>query len=92
MWNIERAFDGTDCRDLEWKLHESTFGSSLVEQCSNEQRIASSGAGISGHLHNDHGIGVARFDQKLDSTETGMETGRLLCWLRFAMRTLLLRK
>ena len=69
----ESVLDGIDCCNLEWKLHEGTFGNSLVEQSSNEQR----GARISGHLHNDHGIGVARSDQKLDKPETGVETGRL---------------
>ena len=73
----ERVLDGTDFRDLEWKLHESTFGNSLVGPSSNEQRIASRGAGISDHLHNDDGSGVSKFDQKLDSPETGMKTGRL---------------
>ena len=28
----ESFLDGTDCCDLEWKLHESTVGNSLVEQ------------------------------------------------------------
>ena len=60
----ESVFDGFDCCDLEWKLHESTFGNSLVEQSSDEQRFASRAAAISGHLHNDHGIGVARLDEK----------------------------
>ena len=32
------------------------------------------GAGISSHLHDDHGIGAARFDQVLDFTESGLET------------------
>ena len=66
-----------DCCNLEWKLHESAFGDGLVEQSSDEPRIASRSAGISGHLHNDYGIGVARFDQKLDFTEIDMVTGRL---------------
>ena len=73
----ESVLDGIDCCDLEWKLHESTLGDSLVGQSSKEQRIAWRGAGISSHLHNDHGIGVARFDKHLDSPETGMETRRL---------------
>ena len=60
----EFVFDGVDCCNLEWKLHESTFGNGSVEQSLNEQWLASRGARISGHLHNDHGIGVARFDKK----------------------------
>ena len=58
-------------------MHEGTFGNGDVEQSSDESRIASRGAGISCHLHDDHGIGVERFDQELDFTETGLEFGRL---------------
>ena len=39
--------------------------------------IASRSARISSHLHDDHGIGAARFDKELDFTETGLEIGRL---------------
>ena len=82
----ESVLDGTDCCGLEWKLHESTFGNNLVEQSSNEQGLASRDTGISSHVRKDHGIGVARFDEELDSSETVMETGRVLmrtmwCWL-----------
>ena len=57
----ECVFDGLDCCSLEWKLHESTFGNGSVEQSPNEQRLASRGARISGHLPNDQGTGTARF-------------------------------
>ena len=73
----ESVFDGLDCCNLEWKLHEGTSGNGSVEQTPNEQRLASRGARISGHLHTDHGTGTARFDQHLDKSETGLETGRL---------------
>ena len=58
---FECVFDGFDCCSLEWKLHESTFGNGSVEQSPNEQRLASRGARISGHLPNDPGTGTARF-------------------------------
>ena len=73
----ELVFDGLDCGDLEWKLHEGALGNGDVEQSSDEPRIASRSAGISSHLHDDHGIGAARLDKELDFTETGLETGRL---------------
>ena len=58
----ELVFDGLDCGDLEWKLHEGALGNGDVEQSSDESRIASKGAGISSHLYNDDGIGAARPD------------------------------
>ena len=54
------VFDGLDCCNLEWKLHESTFGIGFVEQSPSEQKLASRGARISSHLHNDHGTGAGR--------------------------------
>ena len=60
-----------------WKLYEGMLGNGDVKQSSDESRIASRSAGISSHLHDDHGIGAARFDKELDFTETGLETGRL---------------
>ena len=59
----ELVFDGLDCGDLEWKLHEGALGNGDVEQSSDEPRIASRSA--------------ARLDKELDSTETGLEIGRL---------------
>ena len=53
------------------------LGNGDVKQSSDESRIASRDAGISSHLHDDHGIVAARFDKELDFTETGLETGRL---------------
>ena len=53
------------------------LGNGDVKQSSDESRIASRSAGISSHLHDDNGIGAARFDKELDFTETGLETGRL---------------
>ena len=73
----ELVLDGLDCGNLEWKLHEGALGNSDVEQSSDEPRIASRSAGISSHLHDDHGIGAARLDKELDFTETGLETGPL---------------
>ena len=74
---FEFVLDGLDCGNLEWKLHEDMLGNGDVEQSSNESRFASRGAGISCHLHDDHGLGAERFDQELEFTETGLETGRL---------------
>ena len=71
------VFDGLDCGNLEWKLHEGMLGNGDVKQSSDESRIASRSVGISSHLHDDHGIGAARLDKELDFTETGLETGRL---------------
>ena len=71
------VLDGLDCGNLEWKLYEGMLGNGDVTQSSDESRIASRSAGISSHLHDDHGIGAARFDKELDFTETGLETGRL---------------
>ena len=51
----EHVPDGTDCCNLEWKLHESALGNGLVEQSADEQRAASRSAGISSHYHTDHG-------------------------------------
>ena len=82
----EPVFDGLDCCDLEWKLHESTCGNGPVEQSPNEQRFASRSARIPSHLHNDHGTGTARFDQKPEISETDLETTS--CCLRFAMRAM----
>ena len=48
-----------------------------VEQSSDEPGTSARSAGISSHLHNDHGIGAARLDKELDCSETGLETGRL---------------
>ena len=73
----EFVFDGLDCGNLEWKLHEGMLGNGDVEQSSDEPRIASRSAGISSHRHNDHGNGAARLDEELDFTETGLEIGRL---------------
>ena len=50
----EPVFDGCN---LEWKLHESTFGNGCVEQSSDEPRLTPGCAGVSGHFHNGHGIG-----------------------------------
>ena len=41
-------------------MHEGMLGNGDVEQSSGESRIASRGAGISCHLHDDHGIGAER--------------------------------
>ena len=73
----ELVLDGLDCCNLVWKLHEGALGNGDVEQSSDEPRTASRSAGISSHLHDDHGIGAARFDKELDFTETGLEIGRL---------------
>ena len=73
----ELVFDGLDCGDLEWKLHEGALGNGDVEQSSDEPRTASRSAGIFSHLHNDQGIGASRLDEGLDFTETGLEIGRL---------------
>ena len=64
----EFVHDGLDCGNLEWNGD--------VKQSSDESRIASRSAGISSHLHGDHGIGAARLDKELDFTETSLETGR----------------
>ena len=72
----ELVFDGFDCGDLEWKLHEGALGNGDVEQSSDEPGTSSRSAGISSHLHNDHGIGAARLDKELDFKETGLEIGR----------------
>ena len=72
----ELVFDGSDCGDLEWKLQEGALGNDDVEQSSDEPGTYSRSAGISSHLHNDHGIGAARLDKELDFKETGLETGR----------------
>ena len=56
----EFVLDGLDCGNLEWKLHEGMLGNGDVEQSSDESRIASRTAGISSHLHDDHGIGAVR--------------------------------
>ena len=74
---FEFVFDGLACGNLEWKLHEGMLGNGDVKQSSDEPRTASRSAGISSHLHDDHGMGAARFDKELDFTETGLETGRL---------------
>ena len=73
----EPVFAGLDCCDLEWKLHGSTIGNGVVEQSSDEQRLASRCARVSGHLLNDYGTGTVRYDQKLENSETGMEPRRL---------------
>ena len=73
----EFVLDGLGCGNLEWKLHEGMLGNGDVKQSSDEPRIASRSAGISSHLHDDHGIGAARFDKELDFTETGLEIGGL---------------
>ena len=36
----ESVFDGLDWCNLEWKLHESTFGNGFDEQSPNDQRLA----------------------------------------------------
>ena len=72
----EFVFDGFDCGDLEWKLHEGALENGVVEQNSDELGTSSRSAGISSHLHNDHGIGAARLDEELDYTENDLETGR----------------
>ena len=72
----EFVFDGFDCGDLEWKLHEGALEKGVVEQSSDEPGTSSRSAGISSHLHNDHGIGAARLDDELDYTENDLETGR----------------
>ena len=77
LQGVSLVFDGIDCCNLEWKLYESALGDGLVEQSSDEQRIASRSAGVSSHLHNDHGTGTARLDKELDNPETGLEAGRL---------------
>ena len=53
LQSVSPFFDGCN---LEWKLHESTFGNGYVEQSSDESRLAPGCAGVSGHFHNDHGI------------------------------------
>ena len=53
----EFVLDGLDCGNLEWKLHEGMLGNGDVKQSSDESRIVSWSAGISSHLHDDHGIG-----------------------------------
>ena len=58
------------------KLYEGMLGNGDVKQSSDESRIASRSAGISSHLHHDHGIGAARLDKELDYTEIGLESGR----------------
>ena len=55
LQGCEHVPDGTDCCNLEWKLHESALGNGLVEQSADEQRAASRSAGISSHYHTDHG-------------------------------------
>ena len=35
------------------------------------------GAPVSGHLNNDHGIGIERSDEELENLEIGVELGRL---------------
>ena len=65
----EFVLDGLDCGNLECWLHEGMLGNGDVKQSSDESRIASRSAGISSHLHDDHGIGAAGFDKKLDFTE-----------------------
>ena len=69
----ESVLDGIDCCNLEWKLYESALGDGFVEQSSDEQRTASRSAGVSSHLHNDHGPGTARLDKELDNPGTGLE-------------------
>ena len=61
----------------EWKLYEGMLGNGDVKQSSDESRIASRSAGISSHLHDDHGIGAERPDKELDNTETCLEAVRL---------------
>ena len=73
----ESVLDGFDCGDLERKLHEGTIGNSDVEQNSDEQRVASRCAGISGNFHDDHGIGAARLNMKLGFSETCVEPRRI---------------
>ena len=54
--------------------------------CGNlEWKLHEGSAGISSHLHDDHGIGAARFDKELDNWPGDWTTSR---WLRFAMRTM----
>ena len=56
---------------------KARLGKVLSSKIRMSREVASRGAGISGHLHSDHGTGTTRFAQKLDNSETGMETGRL---------------
>ena len=46
---------------------KARLGTVVVEQSSDEQRTASMSAGVSSHLHNDHGTGVARLVKELDN-------------------------
>ena len=73
----ELVLDGFDCCNLEWKLCESAFGDGFIEHRSDKPRTPTGSAGVSGHHHGDHGIGVARPDKELDNMKTGLETGRL---------------
>ena len=58
-------------------MYEGVLGNGDVDTKSQMSRgLASRSAGFSSHLHNDHGIGAARFDKELDYTEIGLETGR----------------
>ena len=64
---------------------EGMLGNGDVKQSSDESRIASRSAGISSHLHDDHGNWCCRdLIKSLDLTETGLETGRLCGGWRFA--------
>ena len=56
---------------------KARLGAVSSNKSSNEQRFAARGTGVSRHLHNDHGTGVARCETMLDNLENGMETGRL---------------
>ena len=84
----ESVFDGLDCGNLEGKLHEGMLENGDVEQSSDEPRIASRSAGIFSHLHDDHGIGAARFDKELDFHGNWPGDCTTLRWLRFAGRTM----
>ena len=47
----ESVFDGLDCCNLEWgSCVEARLGTAVLSQSPNEQRLASGGAGIFGHL------------------------------------------
>ena len=61
----EFVVDGFDCGNLEWKQREGALGNGVVEQSSDEPGTSSRSAGISSHLHKDHGIGAARLDKEL---------------------------
>ena len=58
---------------------KAIFGNGDVKQSSDESRIASRSAGISSHLHDDHGTGAARLDEELDNSEIGLEALAAIC-------------